>query len=64
MVHGHVRIFLNFGTFPLIVLIEIVQVIKNIFFETVYVITNKLSLIKDNSYTRLDVVPETFAGAH
>ena len=64
MAHGHVRIFLNFGTFPLIVLIEIVQVIKNIFFETVYVITNKLSLIKDNSYTRLDVVPETFAGAH
>ena len=64
MVHGHVRIFLNFGTFPLIVLIEIVQVIKNIFFVSLYVITNKLSLIKDNSYTRLDVVPETFAGAH
>ena len=64
MVHGHVRIFLNFGTFPLIVLIKNVQVIKNIFFEIVFVVTNKLSLKKENSYARLDVVPETFEGVH
>ena len=37
LVHGHVRIFLNFVTFPLIVLIKIVQVIKNIFFGTGFV---------------------------
>ena len=41
LVHGHVRIFLNFVTFPLIVLIKIVQVIKNIFVETEFVINNK-----------------------
>ena len=40
------------------------QVIKNIFFETVFVVTNKLSLKKENSYARLDVVPETFEGVH
>ena len=41
LVHGHVRIFLNFVTFPLIALIKIVQVIKNIFFGTGFVINNK-----------------------
>ena len=46
LVHGHVRIFLNFGTFLGIVLIKIVQFIKNIFFETVFVITKNLSLKK------------------
>ena len=49
LVHGHVRIFLNFGTFPLIVLIKIVQAIKN-FFGTGFVINNILPLKKDNSY--------------
>ena len=64
MVHGHVRIFLNFGTFPLIVLIKIVQAIKN-FFGTGFVINNILPLKKDNSYAWLDyVVPEIFAGVH
>ena len=33
LVHDHVRIFLNFVTFPLTVLIKIVEVIKNIFFR-------------------------------
>ena len=46
MVHGHVRIFLNFVTFPLIVLIKIVQVIKNIFLGTGFVINNKPPLNK------------------
>ena len=41
MVHGHVRVFLNFVTFPLIVVNKIVQVIKNIFFETGFVTNNK-----------------------
>ena len=38
--------FVNFDTFPLIVLIKIVQVIKHIFFETGFFINNKLSLKK------------------
>ena len=64
MVHGHVRIFLNFVTFPLIVLIKIMQVIKNMFFETGFVI-KKPPLKKENSYAWLDyVVPEIFAGVH
>ena len=46
MAHGHVRIFLNFVTFPLIVLIKIVQVIKNIFLGTGFVINNKPPLNK------------------
>ena len=46
LVHGHVRIFLNFVTFPLIVLIKIVQVIKNIFLGTGFVINNKPPLNK------------------
>ena len=49
LVHGHVRIFLNFVTFPLIVLIKIMQVIKNMFFETGFVI-KKPPLKKENSY--------------
>ena len=65
MVHGHVTIFLNFVTFPLIVLIKIVQVIKNIFFGTEFVINNKPPLKKENSYAWLDyVVPEIFPGEH
>ena len=65
MVHGHVRIFLNFVTFPLIVLIKIVQVIKNIFFGTGFVINNKPPLKKENSYAWLDyVVPKIFPGEH
>ena len=35
LIHGHVRIFLNFATFPLIVLIKIEQIIKNIFFQSI-----------------------------
>ena len=50
LVHGHVRIFLNFVTFPFILLIKIVQVIKNIFFGTEFVINNKPPLKKENSY--------------
>ena len=46
LVHGHVRIFLNFVTFSLIVLIKIVQVIKNIFLGTGFVINNKPPLNK------------------
>ena len=46
LVHGHLRIFLNFVTFPLIVLIKIVQVIKNNFLGTGFVINNKLPLNK------------------
>ena len=65
LVHGHVRISLHFVTFPLIVLIKIVPVIKNIFFETGFVNNNKRSFKKENSYTWLDyVVPEIFAGVH
>ena len=65
LVHGHVRIFLNFVTFPLIVLIKIVQVIKNIVFGTRFVINNKPPLKKENSYAWLDyVVPEIFAGVN
>ena len=41
LVRGHVRIFLNFVAFPLIVLIKILHVIKNIFIETGFVINNK-----------------------
>ena len=51
MVHGHVRIFLNFVTFPLIVLIKIVQVIVNIFVETEFVINNKPPLKKKRTVT-------------
>ena len=40
-VYGHVRIFLNFVTFPLIVLIKIFQVIKNMFIEILFVINNQ-----------------------
>ena len=50
LAHGHVRIFLNFVTFPLIVLIKIVQVFKNIVFETEFVIKNKPPFKKENSY--------------
>ena len=67
LVHGHVRIFLKFVTFSLvfIVLIKIVQVIKNIFSETGFVINNKPPFKKENSYAWLDyVVPEIFAGVH
>ena len=46
LVHGRGRIFLNFVTFPLIVLIKIVQVIKNIFLGTGFVINNKRPLNK------------------
>ena len=43
---------------------KIVQVIKNIFFETGFVI-NKPPFKKENSYAWLDyVVPEIFAGVH
>ena len=49
LVHGHVRIFLNFVTFLLIVLIKVVQVIKNIFFETGFVANNKPPFKKENS---------------
>ena len=60
--HGHVRIFLNFVTFPLIVLIKIVQIIKNTIFETGFVINDKPLFRKENSYAWLDyVVPEIFA---
>ena len=63
MVYGHVRIYLNFVTFLRIVLIKIVQVIKNVFFETGFVINNKSPFKKENSYAWLDyVVPEIFAG--
>ena len=41
LVHGHVRTFLNFVTFPLIVLIKIEEVTKNIFVKTEFVINNK-----------------------
>ena len=41
---------INFVTFPLIVLIKIVRVIKNIFFGTGFAINNKPSLKKENSY--------------
>ena len=44
LVHGHVRIFLNFVTFPLIVLIKIAQVIENISFEIRFVINNKTAI--------------------
>ena len=65
LVHGHVRISLHFVTFPLIILIKIVPVIKNIFFETGFVNNNKRPFKKENSYTWLDyVVPEIFAGVH
>ena len=67
LVHGHVRIFLNFITFSLvfIVLIKIVQVIKNIFSETGFVINNKPPFKKEDSYAWLDyVVPEIFTGVH
>ena len=65
MFHGHVRIFLNFVTFPLIVLIEIVQVIKYIFFRTGFFIVNKPPLKKENSYSWLDyIVLEISAGAN
>ena len=65
LVLGHVRIFLNFVTFPLIVFIKIVQVIKNFFSETGFVINNKLPFKKENSYAWLDYfVPEIFAGVH
>ena len=46
LVHGHVRLFLNVVTFPLIVLIKIVQVIKNIFLGTGFIINNKPPLNK------------------
>ena len=46
MVHGHVKIFLNSVTFPLIVLIKFVQVIKIIAFKTGLVINNKPPLKK------------------
>ena len=65
--HGHVKISLNSGTFPLIVLIKIVQIIKITFFETRFVINNTTipPLKKDNSYTWLDyVVSEIFVGVH
>ena len=65
LVHGHVRIFLNFVTFLLIVLIKVVQVIKNIFFETGFVTNNKPPFKKENSSAWLDyVVLEIFARVH
>ena len=65
MVHGHVSIFLNFAIFPLLVAIKIVQVVKNIFFETGFVINNKLPFKKENSYAWLDyVVPEISVGVN
>ena len=65
MVYDHVRISLNFVTFLLIVLIKIVQVIKNIFFETGFVTNNKQPFKKKNSDAWLDyVAPEIFAGVH
>ena len=65
MDHGYVRIFLNFVGFPLIVVNRIAQVIKNIFFETGFIINNKPPFKKENSYAWLDyVVPEIFAGVH
>ena len=63
MDHGYVRIFLNFVGFPLIVVNRIAQVIKNIFFETGFIINNKPPFKKENSYAWLDyAVPEIFAG--
>ena len=50
MVHGHVKVFLNSVKFPLIVLINFVQVIKNIVFETGFVVNDKPPLKKENSY--------------
>ena len=50
LVHGHVKVFLNSVKFPLIVLINFVQVIKNIVFETGFVINDKPPLKKENSY--------------
>ena len=62
LVHGHVRIFLNFVTFPLIVLIKTVEIIKN-FFGNGFAINSKQQLKKENSHAWLDyVVPEIFAG--
>ena len=59
LVHRHVRIFLNFVTFSLIVLIKLLRIFSS------KLIDNKSPLKKENSYAWLDYVfLEIFAGAH
>ena len=53
MVHCHVRIYLNFVTFPLTVVNKIVQVLKNIFFKTGFVINNKATFKKQLCMIRI-----------
>ena len=52
LVHGHVKVLLNFVTFDLKVLIKIVRVIKNIFFETGLIINSK-SPVKKREQLRM-----------
>ena len=60
MVHGHVGIYINFVTLPLIVLIKIVRVIKNIFLETGFVLWKREQLRLTKLYCSWDFCRSTF----